>query len=105
MCLHCVCEVSDTTGIALMQVEFPVPALFENTKSIMKKKSDKNAKFKMLSFYQNIKFSVSNIFMQMFKVSILCMQSIRCQEQKLCYTLNSPCLHYLRTQNPYEEEK
>ena len=94
------------TGKALVQVQFPVHALSENTKSIMKKKSEKkNAKFKMLSFCRKIIFSVSNIFMQMFKVSTLCMQSIRCQQQKLCCKLNSPCMHYLRTQNPYEEEK
>ena len=48
------------TGKAMIQVEFPMNALSENTK---------NTKFKMLSFCQKIIFSVSNIFMQIFKVS------------------------------------
>ena len=38
----------------MMQVELPVNALSENIKSILKKKSEKNAKFNMLSFCQNI---------------------------------------------------
>ena len=35
----------------------------------------------------------------------LCIQSIRCQQQRLWFKLNSPFMHYLRTQNPYEEVK
>ena len=34
-----------------------------------------------------------------------CIQSIRCQQKKLWFKLNSPFMHYLRTQNPYEEVK
>ena len=58
--------------ISNAEVEFPVHARSENTKSIMKKKSEKNnAKFKMLSFFQKIIILVSNIFIQLFKVSTL----------------------------------
>ena len=28
-----------------------------------------------------------------------------CQKRKLCCKLNSPCVYYLRTQNPYKEKK
>ena len=49
--------------------------------------------------------TVLNSFMQMSNVSTLCVQRIRCQQQKLCYKLNSPCMHYMKLQNPYEEEK
>ena len=37
------------------------------------------AKFKMLSFCQKIIFLVSKIFMQIFNVSTLCMQSPGCK--------------------------
>ena len=40
--------------------------------------------------------------MQIFNLSTRCMQSIRCQQQKLWYKLNSSCMDYLRTQNLYE---
>ena len=33
------------------------------------------------------------------------MLSIKCQQQELWFKLNSPFIHYLRTQTPYEEEK
>ena len=39
----------------------------------LKKRSEKVDMFKMLSFYQNIIYSVSNIVVQMFYVSTLCM--------------------------------
>ena len=41
-CVYIVCaKYQMQTGKVLIQVEFPVPALSENTKSIMKKKSEK----------------------------------------------------------------
>ena len=40
---------------------------------------------------------VSNVFMQMFNVSTLCMQSIRWLQSKLWYKLISPCMYYLST--------
>ena len=88
------------TDKALIHVGFPVNARSENTKSFIKKKSDKiMLSSKCCHFVKNI-FSVSNIFMQMFKVSTLCMRSIRCQRQNICYKLNSSFMHYmyLRTQ-------
>ena len=30
--------------------------------------------------------------------------SLYCQKRNLCYKLNSPCVYYLRTQNPYKEK-
>ena len=91
---------------AMIPIEFPVYTLPENTKSIIKKKSEKlMLSSKCCHFCQNIIFLVSNIVMQMFKVSSFCMQSIRCSQQKLWYKLNSQCMHYLRTQNPFERRK
>ena len=46
----------------------------------MKYKSEKIAKFKMLSFCQKVIFSVSYIFIQMFNVSPLCIQGLYRQE-------------------------
>ena len=41
----------------------------------------------------------------MFNLCTLCIQSIRCKQQKLWYKLNPrQCMHYLRAQNPFEEK-
>ena len=59
----------------MKQVEFPVNALFENIKSIMKKKMEKIMLCsKCCHFVKKIIFSVSKIS----KMSTLSMQSIRC---------------------------
>ena len=55
------------------------------------------AHFKKLLFCQKTFFFASNFFMQMFKESILCRQSIELFRHKLWYKLNSPHMHYLYT--------
>ena len=70
---------------ALIQVEFPENALFKNTKSIMKKKNEKiMLSSKYCHFVKRIIFSVSNIFMQMFKVSTLCIEPLICITKGSC---------------------
>ena len=79
---------------ALVQVDFPV---YAQAKSLFKSKQEKMAHFKKLLFCQKTFFLVSNFFMQMFNVSILCRQSIKLFRHKLWYKLNSPHMHYLYT--------
>ena len=66
MCLHCVSKVSDANRKALKQVEFPVHALSENTKSIMKKKIEKkmlSSKYShfVINYFLSIKYLHANV--------------------------------------------
>ena len=65
-----------------------------------KQKVSKNAKFKKLPFCKKL----TKTF-KLFNVSILHIQSVRCQHKKLWHRLNSMFMHYLSTQDPYEGEK
>ena len=88
------------TEKSLIQVEFPMHAQSENTKSITirRKVRKKMHSSKYCHF-------VKKLFLHANVQVVYIVQRIRCQQQKLCYKLNSPSMHYLRTQNPYEEEK
>ena len=62
------------------------------------------SKFKKLWICQK-NFFKSNFFMQMFNVSVLCMQSIKLFHQNLWYQLISPCMHYVSTnQTPIKKQ-
>ena len=59
---------------------------------------------KSCHFVKRIILKTSN-YMQMSNVSSLCIENIRCQQLKQLYKLNSPFMHYLSTQDPYEAAK
>ena len=81
---------------AVLQVDFLMYALSKhkhNPYLIGNRK--KMAKFTKLSFCQNVNILASNLFTQMFSMSILCKQSIRLFQQKLWYKLISLHMRYL----------
>ena len=88
------------TANALVQVEFPVNALSEKHKFPMQK-FEKNAKFKMLSFCQEIIFSVSNILMQNVQCFKIVYAKYQMSAAKALVQVEFPVF----VLSPYEEEK
>ena len=98
--IHIVCaEYQKAPVKALVQVHFPVYALSKHKESPYLKA---NRKKKWLSsqschfFIKNI-FLASDIFMKMYRVSILSTQSIKLFQQMLWYKLISSHMHYICT--------
>ena len=106
-CVHIVNTKTQIPAVkALVKVKSPVHALFEQSRPIWRRKQLKTMlSSKAVISSKIIFFYASNFFIQMSNVSAVCIQSSRCQQQRLWYQLNSQCRYSLRTRNPYEEEK
>ena len=77
---------------ALIQVDFFMYALPKHKHNLYL--IGKNGRSQPYHFVK-INILASNFFTQMFNVSILCKQSLRLFQQKLCSNLISPHMHYL----------